>query len=290
MQEIHKPVLLDQVIELLSPKKGEIYLDLTAGYGGHAKAIGDRISQNTNERLTLVDRDREAVSYLRSKFSRSAEIIQSDFVEATKVLRDREYLADMILLDLGVSGPQLENANRGFSFRKHGPLDMRMNAEQTLTADHIVNKYDEKKLADLIYYYGQEPASRRIASAIVKNRPIRDTLHLAEVVQRQFRSYKIPHPAQKVFQAIRIAVNEELAQIEEVMQILPNLLKTDGRVAVISFHSLEDKIVKNFIKQHKELNDEFYLEDLKVVKGKVADATNPRARSAILRAYKKRRY
>lgn len=280
-----------QVLNLLAPQKGQVYLDLTAGYGGHARLVAEFVRPTRPKNFVLVDRDSSAAAALKKHFGSSVRVMRTDFLAAAKQLVAEGFKADMILLDLGVSSPQLDEPTRGFSFRNPGPLDMRMDRRQALTAGQIVNNTPQNQLADLIYNFGQEPRSRGIAAAIVKNRPIADTEQLARVVLSCFRRYQIPHPAQKVFQAIRIAVNSELTQLEETVKLLPELLRPGGRAVVISFHSLEDKMVKNFIrdlcKKTEQGKPEFTNLTKHPLKGSQFDAANQRARSAKLRAFAK---
>jgi 16S rRNA (cytosine1402-N4)-methyltransferase len=275
-EQAHQPVLLAEVLQLLSPQPGETYLDLTAGYGGHAAAVQAILGPASQ--LVLVDRDEAAVSALR-KF-KQALVIRSDFDKATQQFVEEGSTFDLILVDLGVSSPQLDTPSRGFSIRRNGPLDMRMDQRQNLTAADIVNRYDEQQLADLIYTYGEERRSRQIAKIIVDRRPFQDTTELADAIKKAYRSYSRIHPATRTFQALRLAVNQELEQLERTLPRLTRLLSPGGRVAVISFHSLEDRMVKQWIKGDEELTNL----TPKVIQGRDYDATNPRARSAKLRA------
>lgn len=286
--QLHEPVLLDEVLQYLSPKSGETYLDLTAGYGGHASAVLRAVGDANV--LTLVDRDINAIRELESFKQAGARIIHGDFASSAKALAAAGEQFDMILVDLGVSSPQLDRGERGFSFRVSGPLDMRMDARQPVTAGDIVNHYPEAELARIIREYGEEPAgfARRIARAIVEARPVLTTGSLAEVVLRAHRGpRKKVHPATRTFQALRIAVNDELGQVSEMLSHVPRLLKPDGRVAVISFHSLEDRLVKRFFVEQSSAG---YESQLAVLTKKAAVASedevvhNPRARSAKLRA------
>lgn len=271
----HEPVLLRAVLELLHPQAGDRYLDLTAGYGGHAGAIARAVG--ADDRLTLVDRDAQAVSRLGQRFERRARIFHSDYAS---VLSELDHEFDMILADLGVSSPQLDNTMRGFSFKAGGPLDMRMDPGSNQTAADIVNTYSERDLADLIYQYGEERQSRRIARAIVNRRPFTDTKQLADVIVRAYRGRSRIHPATRTFQALRIAVNDELGQLATALPRIESILAPGGRVAIISFHSLEDRIVKRFIRSSQALESL----NKKVIQGRYEDVSNPRARSAKLRA------
>ena len=290
-QQLHIPVLLDSVVKLLAPKKGEKYLDLTAGYGGHAQEIISRIG---DEKLaTLVDRDLFAIGKLREKFPK-AEIVHSNFSEFAKKTGETY---DMILLDLGVSSVQLDQGERGFSFREDAKLDMRMDREQKLTAFDVVNKYSEKNLADVFMKYGEEKqgVSRKIARELVISRkfgPTKTTSELAEKIVKitgkmDGGKWHKTHPATKIFQAIRIEVNDELGQLREVLEQISRILNPGGRVAIISSHSLEDRIVKKYFRENdseKNMEKNLIILTKKPIDGSVEDDNNPRARSAKLRA------
>lgn len=246
-KQIHQPVLLTEVIELLSPKKGESFLDLTAGYGGHASAVLEHTKNPKG--AVLVDRDQNAIDYLRQKFG-DAQIVQGDFLSALEQLKETNQHFDMILADLGVSSPHLENAQRGFSFKDSGPLDMRMDQNQALDAYHIVNTYSEKQLAQILASYGEEPKARQISRQIVQKRPLKNTSELAAIVARAWPGYSKVHPATRTFQALRITVNDELRQLEKSLPVMLEALKPGGRLAIVSFHSLEDRIVKDFFAEN----------------------------------------
>lgn len=284
----HIPVLLDSVIELLAPKSGESYLDLTAGYGGHAREIIART--NAPEQAVLVDRDPMAIDALRDMTS-GERIIHDSFAGAAKQLVADGEQFDMILIDLGVSSPQLDIPARGFSFAtdRSGPLDMRMDQVQKLSAETILNRASEKELVDILVTYGEERLSsaRAIARAIKFARPLKTTDQLAEVVLSTHRGkWQKTHPATRTFQAIRIAVNDELGQIERTLPLLPQLLRPGGRVAIISFHSLEDRLVKRYLAEQDDAGYEAVLRLMtkKGIRGSISDVHNPRARSATLRA------
>ena len=287
-QQLHIPVLLEAVLNLLQPRTGESYLDLTAGYGGHAKEIIARIG--SAKLATLVDRDAFAIDQLKPLEEQGARLMHDDFLSASKSLATEKQQFDMILLDLGVSSPQLDRAERGFSFRLDAPLDMRMDRSEELTAADIVNRYSEKDLSDIIRRYGEEPPRRsnQIAREIVKFRAknkLETTTELAELIARISPRRSKIHPATRTFQALRIETNDELGQIEKTLPNLIQLLKPNGRLAVISFHSLEDRLVKDFLKEQTNAG---YEADLTVLtKHPIAgteDVYNPRARSAKLRA------
>ena len=287
-QQLHIPVLLGAVLDFLKPKEGESYLDLTAGYGGHAREVIARIG--AENLATLVDRDEFAISNLRDLEQKGVRVIHSDFLNAAKRLKVESAKFDMILLDLGVSSPQLDQSERGFSFRSENDLDMRMDRSQDLTAVQIVNRYSEKDLAKIFVEYGEESpkTAAKIAREITwvrKKTPITTTSQLADLVKRiKFGRSKI-HPATQVFQAIRIAVNDELGQLERTLPILPDLMNKNGRLAIISFHSLEDRIVKNFLKDQNDSGLEAELKILtkRPIAGDINMNNNPRARSAKLR-------
>ncbi|GAC1369514.1 MAG: 16S rRNA (cytosine(1402)-N(4))-methyltransferase RsmH [Candidatus Saccharimonadales bacterium] len=294
----HQPVLLDQVISVLAPKPGETYLDGTAGYGGHAAPIIDLLGPNG--RAILVDRDANAIRVLSERFS-DQEIIHADFLEGADRLLEEGQLVDLILLDLGVSSPQIDNPDRGFSFKADAPLDMRMDQSQSYTADDLVNQMSERDLERIIRTYGEEPKARAVAKMIVAARPIHTTGQLARVVRKAALKGDID-AATRTFQAIRIEVNGELDQLSEALPKLAKLLSLGGRFAIISFHSLEDRIVKQFF--DLESRDCIcppkqpvctcgHVASLKKLTSKpvLADPTeiaiNPRARSAKLRAAEK---
>jgi 16S rRNA (cytosine1402-N4)-methyltransferase len=286
---LHTPVLIQEVIATLEPSAGQSYLDLTAGYGGHSQAILD-ITKAPGETV-LVDRDNQAVDALNKLFAGSTvKIIHSDFKSALQILTDEQRKFDLILADLGVSSPHLEDAKRGFSFALAGPLDMRMDRTQEKQAEHLVNSLGETELAQILRSYGEEPQARQIAKAIISNRPLTDTGQLAAIIAKTVGwrgRHSKTHPATKSFQALRIAVNDELNQLEQALPIMAELLKPGGRLAIISFHSLEDRIVKQFLADHAgNLYDaEFTLLTKKPITASRDEiVSNPRARSAKLRA------
>ncbi len=284
--ELHVPVLLDATLDLLKPQKGESYLDLTAGYGGHAEAFLEK-TQNFADSV-LVDRDEYAIGHLQRFSQQGVRLLQTDFVSAAHELIANQKQFDIVVVDLGVSSPQLDQASRGFSFAKPGPLDMRMDRSQTLTAEQIVNSYSQDQLETIITKYGEEQRgfARRIAAGIVQGRPFSSTLELAELIAHLHRGkWQRTHPATRTFQALRIEVNQELAQVEAILPLLPRLLHQNGRVGVISFHSLEDRLVKQFFKEQAQAGFEAELQLLnkKPLDGATYDVHNPRSRSAKLR-------
>ena len=286
-EPVHVPVLLESVIDMLQPQPGDQYLDLTAGYGGHARAI---LAKTTNySESVLVDRDAFALSHLQDLERQGARTMETDFVSAAKQLIDEGKTFDMILADLGVSSPQLDRQERGFSFRLDGPLDMRMDRREERTAADIVNSYTEQELVRVITTYGEEPRGRaiKIAKAIVVNRPFTTTTELAETVKQAIgRTGSKHHPATRTFQSLRIELNRELDLVANILPLLPKLLNKGGRVAVISFHSLEDRLVKRFFKDQLDAGYEAELEMItkKPIDGSISDVNNPRSRSAKLRA------
>lgn len=282
----HIPVLGQQVVQILSPQKGETYLDLTAGYGGHA---GLMISAGVKPSdCVLVDRDQFAVDHLQAKGQLSgSRVIKSDYLKAVGMLAQQNEHFNMILLDLGVSSPQLDNTDRGFSFQNDAPLDMRMDQQQSLSALEIVNNYSEQQLVDILQEYGQEPKAKKIASLIKNNRPISSTKQLADLVSQAYSGrWMKKHPATRTFQSIRIAVNDEINQLKEVLNLIPKISALNTRVAIISFHSLEDKIIKNWIRENSYGYESIIQKiDSTPFYGKTDDVNNPRARSAVLRAF-----
>ncbi len=285
-EEIHQPVLLEAVLKVLQPQPGESYLDLTAGYAGHASRILD-VTQNYKDAV-LVDRDAFAVEWLTRKFAGTpVEIKQTNFYNAALQEIQCGRTFDLILADFGVSSPQLDQEERGFAFAKSGPLDMRMDQRQTLTADTIINHASTKELTDIFVRYGELSPRRAQTTAqkIVHGRPWQDTVQLATQVAGPSRGRK--HPATQIFQALRIAVNDELGEIERTLPLLPQLLKPGGRVALISFHSLEDRLVKQYFKEVSSYGEESKLKILTktpITAEHNELVINPRARSAKLRA------
>lgn len=282
----HVPVLLDEVLQYLSPQSGESYLDLTAGYAGHAKAITERTGSLTT--TTLVDRDSNAIAVLDREYANTGvSLLHTDFFSASQELLDNGQHFDMILADLGVSSPHLNEDNRGFSLQGQGPLDMRMDTEQAITAATILNTYSEDALIDLLKRYGEEPKAGQIARGIIAARPLTTANELAAIAQAAWPGYSRVHPATRTFQAIRIAVNDELGLLERSLPVWIDLLKPGGRLAVISFHSLEDRLVK---RAFKEASDGGYDAELQLLTKRPVTASsneivfNPRSRSAKLRA------
>jgi len=285
--QLHVPVLLEATLDTLRPIQGENYLDLTAGYGGHARRILEVTDNYTDS--VLVDRDDYAIKHLSPLADKGVSILHTDFVSAARRLIEAGKQFDIVLADLGVSSPQLDQAERGFSFTHNGPLDMRMDQSREVSAHTIVNSASLNDLTHIITTYGEEPYAfaRKIAYAIEQARPIETTKELADLVKATYvGKWKKIHPATRTFQALRIAVNEELRQVEELLPLLPKLLKPGGRVGIISFHSLEDRLVKQYFTNEKNAGYEAELQILtkKPLDGATYDVHNPRARSAKLRA------
>lgn len=254
---IHKPVLVEEVLEGLAVNPNGIYIDGTFGRGGHARRLLERLGPEG--RLYAVDKDWEAIEYAQTHFSgdRRFQIAQGSFGDLTQLARSWGVYGQVsgIMLDLGVSSPQLDEAHRGFSFMQDGPLDMRMDVQQGLSAARFINEADEALLTKVFFEYGEERFARRIARAIVSARavePIENTVVLAELIkQANPRWERHKHPATRVFQAIRIYVNRELEDLEVCLKRCLEVLAVGGRLAVISFHSLEDRMVKQFMQEQE---------------------------------------
>jgi 16S rRNA (cytosine1402-N4)-methyltransferase len=284
----HRPVLLDEALELLAVKRGGSYVDGTLGLGGHAAEILRRSAPDG--RLLGTDRDGHSLALARAKlaeFGERVSLFQADFRDIPALLAGSS--VDGILLDLGMSSAQLDDPGRGLSFQLEGPLDMRLDRSEGVTAGEVVNRMRERELADLLYRYGEETASRRIARAIVEARPLRTTRELAEVVKRAAPWSRRPglHPATRTFQALRIHVNRELEGLGEALLSLARTLRPGGRMAVIAFHSLEDREVKQAF---RDLASEGFrpLTKKPVRPGEREVGGNPRARSARLRGIERK--
>jgi 16S rRNA (cytosine1402-N4)-methyltransferase len=287
---LHVPVLLQEVVMMLTPVNGERYLDLTAGYGGHAQEM----LKHTEASATLVDRDEHAIAVLSDMFEQdeSISILHMDFKQAVDSLVEKNEIFDIVLADLGVSSPHLDKASRGFSLASEGPLDMRMDPSQSKSAYEVVNSYEEAELERILRVYGEEPKARAMARLIVASRPIETTLELAQIAKKIWPGHSRSHPATRLFQAIRIEVNDELAQVEAMLPQAVKLLKPGGRLGIITFHSLEDRLVKQFFKQ--VAGDRYDTDLEEITKGPVTASqnelvNNPRARSAKLRGVRKRK-
>ncbi len=287
---VHKPVMLQEVIRFLEPYQGGVIVDATVGEGGHAEAILERLSPRL---LVAVDRDVEILSVARERLAGRGNVlfVYGNYSRLVELL-EREGIGevDAVLMDLGISSYHLEDPERGFSFREDGPLDMRLDrVGAKLTAYHVVNTYSYRRLCSVIKEYGQEAWAKRIAKKIVEARgeaPIKSTRRLAEIVAsaipRRFWPKKI-HPATRTFQAIRIEVNQELAHLKEALKGAVSLVRPGGRVVVISFHSLEDGIVKHSFRAFERKGLGRVLTRKPVVPSEGELKENPRARSAKLR-------
>lgn len=283
---LHVPVLLELVLRLLDPKSGENYLDLTAGYGGHADAILGKTTNYADS--VLVDRDEHAIRTLDRFTQQGCHLMHTDFLSAAQELVAAGRQFSMILIDLGVSSPQLDIPERGFSFTHDGPLDMRMDHRASTTAEELVNHASRDELYRIITTYGEEPrgVARRYVDAIIAARPLHTTGELREVLLgAHVGRWQRTHPATRTFQGLRIAVNDELRQVEAVLPLLPKLLIRGGRVGIISFHSLEDRLVKQYFIEESRAGYESTLDILtrKAIAGDTEDVHNPRSRSAKLR-------
>ena len=284
--ESHTPVLVEEVLQWLEVKPDGIYVDATLGAGGHSVAIAQRlvsgrlISLDQDERALELAREnlkpwKDRVTLVKSAFSRIAEVEHE--LGIPKV--------DGVLADLGVSSMQLDQSARGFSFREAGPLDMRMDAEGELTADEIVNQWSEKEIADLLYREADEHDSRRIAKAIVRARPLRDTAHLATTVagaRKQWGRQRL-HPATKTFLALRIAVNREMEELGQFLSRTPATITPGGRWVVLSYHSREDRLVKHAFQEGERAGTLRVLTRHVIQPSEAEQANNPRSRSAKLR-------
>src|SRR5438067_6287320 len=300
----HRPVLQREVLELLKPKAGVLIVDGTCGGGGHTEALLE-----SGADVLALDQDPDAVEHVSEQLARFGPrltVRQANFRHTAKVLDDLGIrIIGGALLDLGVSSRQLENAERGFSLLRNGPLDMRMDPRNQLTAAAIVNEYSEEQLTRLFRELGEEPAARRIASLIAKmpkTSPFRETLPLAHAIEKAVGRHGRRHPATQVFQALRMEVNDELGALEDGLRVLTARLGPGARIAAIAFHSLEDRIVKNFFRDHSrqwldrpewpapQRNPDY---DLKLVTLKPVEPSedeqraNPRSRSAKLRVAEK---
>jgi 16S rRNA (cytosine1402-N4)-methyltransferase len=286
----HVPVLLGEVIEQLAPRPGKVILDGTVGGGGHAIALLDRL--RPGGKLILLDRDKEALERLMARVGRSDDVRYfhanfCDFDEALALAGEERI--DGVLLDLGVSSLQLADPQRGFSFDQPGPLDMRLDRTDRFTAEEIVNRWPAERMVDIFSRYGDQPFARRIAAAIVRarqNGPIRRTDELAEIVRSALppaaRHGRI-HPATRVFQAIRIAVNQELQSLERFFDKVFDHLKPGGRVAVIAFHSGEDRIVKTRLREAASAGRARLAVAKPITPTPAEVQANPRSRSARMR-------
>ncbi len=291
-QPRHVPVLSQEVLEYLAVQPGSVVADLTLGLGGHSEEIARQLGGQG--RLICFDRDQEAMALGRARLERLAEelgpampaveFVPRAFSEVAEAIAPASL--DGLLADFGVSSLQLDGAHRGFSFRSDGPLDMRMDTRSGPTAEQVVNEAGEEELANLIYEFGEERRSRRIARAIVRARPIHTTAQLAQVVSgaaHAMKGEKI-NPATRTFQALRIHVNDELGEIRTLLERAESRMKAGGRIVLISFHSLEDRLVKDAFRAAGQAKRLQLLTKKPVVAGDEEQRRNPRSRSAKLRA------
>ena len=278
----HVAVLLQPVIELLAPRAGGRYIDGTLGAGGHSFAILE--ASAPDGRLLGLDADPNALAIAKEQLARFGDraiFVHANFEQLRAMATAENFLpVDGIVLDLGLSSMQLADPARGFSFASDGALDMRFDARDATTAADLVNDLDEAELADLIFEYGEERASRKIARAIVRARPIATATQLARVIEIALGRRGRIHPATRTFQALRIAVNRELEVIENVLPQIVETLAIGGRVAIIAFHSLEDRIVKNYFRSNQQLR---VLTKHPIQATRAEELANPRSRSAKLR-------
>jgi 16S rRNA (cytosine1402-N4)-methyltransferase len=297
----HVPVLLKEAIDFLAVRRGGTYIDATVGLGGHSFEIAKRLGAPGH--LIGLDKDPAALGIARKKLAPTsadwptitllhrsfAEIAKGEQAARIAGTTTEGITVDGILADVGVSSLQLDDAARGFSFQADGPLDMRMDPTNERTAEQVVNHLDERQLADVIYEFGEERRSRRIARAICRSRPIQTTAQLAEVISAAARpmnqAERKIHPATRTFQALRIFVNRELDDLQALLEAAPWVLKSGGRMVVISFHSLEDRIVKDAFRGGENKDKYFRVLTKKPVTASEEESDcNPRARSAKLRA------
>ncbi len=253
----HVSVLLNEAIDGLNVRENLTYVDATLGYGGHSSEIQKRLKRGF---LFAFDQDLTAIEHSKQLFKdcKNVTLIHSNFVNMKEKLRELGIeKVDGIIFDLGLSSPQIDDADRGFSFMKDAPLDMRMDKSKSLSAKEVVNDYALEKLVDIFYKYGEERYSKSIALSIVKNRPINMTLELVEIIKKSVptKYFLTHHPERQIFQAIRIEVNEELKVLEKVLPDAIDLLNPKGRLSVITFHSLEDRITKQIFKKYSEVPD-----------------------------------
>ena len=301
----HRPVLLGEVIDALAIRPDGLYVDGTYGRGGHSREILQRLGEQG--RLLVMDRDPQAIAAAEAEHGEDQRvtIIHDEYAQLDNYLERLGWLeqVDGLLLDLGVSSPQLDDAGRGFSFQASGPLDMRMNPEQGQSAADWLMTADEKEISDVLWRLGEEKFSRRIARRIVEQReqePLRDTAQLAELIRQCVPAGREKkHPATRSFQAIRIRINRELEQLQQLLDSLFRVLRIGGRVAIISFHSLEDRLVKRFFRKEstapalprglplreseRDLGQRLRLIGKAIKPSLQETEDNPRARSAVLR-------
>ena len=280
----HHPVMLDEIISYLAPEKLKTYVDCTFGQGGYSK----KILENTNCNIIAIDRDKDAIEHaklLKKKYPKNFIFCVDNFSRLDQVLKNNDIKKiDGLIFDLGISNTQLNNPTRGFSFSNNGPLDMRMDIENLdLTAQKIINEFDQHNLSDIFYYYGEEKNSRQIARKIIefrKKKEISTTFELVELIKK-VNSFKKKHPATRVFQALRIFINDELNELDITLKKSLLFLKKNGKIITVAFHSLEDKVIKNFFSRNKGLLK--ILTKKPVTPNEKEVKINPRSRSARMR-------
>jgi len=301
--DFHKPVLINEVLQHLAPKSGEVYLDATFGAGGYTTAI----LESANCKVYAIDRDETAKKFtekLEKKFPKNFTFLRGNFSNSINLLAEKNITElDGMVLDIGVSSMQLDDKDRGFSFDSDAKLDMRMDREIPLSAFEVVNQFSEEELAKIIKEFGEEPKAKLIAKKIVERRKTADITscnELSSIVKSFYHGYFKTHPATKTFQALRIFVNQELEELKEALESSITLLKKGGRLVVVSFHSLEDRIVKNFLKKEAGLDQvvsrykpenlqansakNFHIITRSAISPTVEEiAANPRARSSKMR-------
>ncbi len=298
---VHKSVLLNEVIEALRPQSGKRYVDCTLGDGGHAEAILAKIQPDG--RLLGIDADPMAITVAKNRladYTDNMVLVNDNFLNLEVICKEKEFLpVHGIIFDLGLSSAQLDNSERGFSFQQYGPLDMRFDPTQQFTAADVVNTFSEEKLADIIRDYGEERFGRRIARCIVNSRPINSTLELVDAIEKATGGYRTKiHPATRTFMALRIYINHELENLSAALKQALNCLDRGGRLAIISYHSLEDRIVKQFMQTESKgcictpdvpVCQCGHVATLRIINRKVITPSaaeteaNPRSRSAKLR-------
>lgn len=286
----HSPVMVEEVLQHLIWRAGGCYVDATVGAGGHAEAI---LRRDPRARVMGIDADPAALELAQKRlqvFGQRFQVFHSNFKNVASLFKDQSLSwIDGIVADLGVSSMQLDSPERGFSFLHEGPLDMRMDTGGTQRAEDILNTFSERDLADLIYRFGEERFSRRIAREIVRRRPLRSTTQLAAIIARCYphRGRQRLHPATRTFQALRIFVNDEMGALERFLGDIPPLLTPRGRAVLISFHSLEDRLVKQAFREWQQRKLARVLTAHVVVASELERQRNPRSRSAKLRAAEK---
>ena len=280
----HHPVMVDEIISYLAPEKLKTYVDCTFGQGGYSK----KILEKTNCNIIAIDRDKDAVEHaklLKKKYPKNFIFCVDNFSRLDQVLKNNDIKKiDGLIFDLGISNTQLNNPSRGFSFSNNGPLDMRMDIENLdLTAQKIINEFDQHNLSDIFYYYGEEKNSRQIARKIIefrKKKEISTTFELVELIKK-VNSFKKKHPATRVFQALRIFINDELNELDITLKKSLLFLKKNGKIITVAFHSLEDKVIKNFFSRNRGLLK--ILTKKPITPNEKEVKINPRSRSARMR-------